>query len=228
MRAEAEGGVHLNKRAYGYRLLSFFFLSKTTIRKKSSVFGLLSTAFRIAAMGHSMISTAIQLLIMVGVWSTMLLTFCHRSTYEETSFWVSPGVYVYLSSIEIERPLANIIPHPQNLWKRSRNSNLIGNKNLFNCHIVSYIRLFLVIGRRIRSNIWTVANSAMNSSRVANDWLQGPYSELGLTLKSLWFQSSFRAVSEQFQSSFRAVFLWFSYGKSCNPKSRFNIKPSWE
>ena len=42
-------------------------------------------------------------------------------------------------------------------------------------------------------------------------WLthQGPYSELGLNLKSAMvaeqFQSSFRAVSEQFQSSFRAV-----------------------
>ena len=39
----------------------------------------------------------------------------------------------------------------------------------------------------------------------------GPYSELGLTLKSLWFQGSFRAVSEQFQSSFREVLEQFSY-----------------
>ena len=44
--------------------------------------------------------------------------------------------------------------------------------------------------------------------------VQGPDSGLGLTFKPLWFQSSFRAVSErkvleQFQSSFRAVLEQF-------------------
>ena len=56
----------------------------------------------------------------------------------------------------------------------------------------------------------TLLNSVINHITTILFADQGPYSELGSTLKSLWFQGSFRAVSEQFQSSFRGVSEQFS------------------